>query len=137
MKNKLRYYLKSTFVRYTLSYVIIMMLLLTSIMVYMYSYYQNSIYDNTEGSQTNKLASVRHQSEGYVRMMTGIANHLGMTAASSPFDYDAQPQKARALIDALKPHMATADFCEEIYVVLSGEDRVYSSGGSENLSDFV
>lgn len=137
MKNKLRYYLKSTFVRYTLSYVIIMMLLLSSIMVYMYLYYQNSIYDNIEGSQTNRLASVRHQSEGYVRLMTGIANHLGMTAASSPFDYDASPAKARALVEALKPHMATAGFCEGIYVVFSGEDRVYSADGSEDLNDFV
>ncbi|MBE5792649.1 MAG: helix-turn-helix transcriptional regulator [Clostridiales bacterium] len=137
MKNKLKYYFKSTFVRYTLSYVVIMMLLLTSIMVYMYSYYQNSIYDNTRDSQTNKLASVRHQSEGYVRMLSGIANQLGMTAAREPFDFDASPAKARALISALEPHMATADFCRQIYVVLDGEDRVYYAGGSENLDDFV
>ena len=137
MKNKLRYYFKSTFVRYTLSYVIIMMLLLTSIMVYMFSYYQSSIYDTTRDSQTNKLASVRHQSEGYVRMMNGIASQLGMTAAKESFDYDASPSKANALINALKPHMATAGFCRQIYVVLDGEDRVYWSEGSENIDDFV
>lgn len=136
MKNKLKYYFRSTFVRYTLSYVIIMMLLLTSIMVYMYSYYQNSIFATTRDSQTNKLASVRHQSEGYVRMMNGIANQLGMTAAKESFDYDEAPAKAAALINALKPHMATADFCKRIYVILDGEDRVYWSEGSENLDDF-
>ena len=114
MKNKLKYYFKSTFVRYTLSYVIIMMLLLSSIMVYMFTYYQNSIYDTTRDSQTNMLASVRHQSEGYVRMMSSIARQLGMTAAKEPFDYDSSPAKATALINALKPHQATADFCKRI-----------------------
>ncbi|MBQ4620731.1 MAG: helix-turn-helix domain-containing protein [Clostridia bacterium] len=136
MKNKLKYYFKSTFVRYTLSYVIIMMLLLSSIMVYMFTYYQNSIYDTTRDSQTNMLASVRHQSEGYVRMMSSIARQLGMTAAKESFDYDASPAKATALINALKPHQATADFCRRIYVVLDGEDRVYWSEGSEDINEF-
>jgi len=137
VKNKLKYYLKSTFVRYTLSYVIIMMLLLTSIMVVMYKDYQSSIYSYIRDDQTNKLQNIHYQNEGYVRMLSGIANQLGLTAASESFSGESSPAKANELERALNTHMETTDFAAGMYVILNGYDTVYSVDGAISTEEFV
>lgn len=63
MIRKLKAYFKSTFVRYMVSYILLVAALVACIMVYMYSYSRKSMYNETVQSETNRLASVRYQCE--------------------------------------------------------------------------
>ncbi len=137
MKRKLSMYIKSTLVRYMLSYVLIIMLLVLCIMVFTFSYYRDSMYETTVAYEINKLAVVGRQYESYARTLTAIAEQLSLSPDCKPFTFSEKPENAYSLIQAIKPYTITTDFCDQIYVIFHDDDTLYSSSSSVKLDMFT
>lgn len=127
MYKKIRFYLKSTFVRYMVSYVLIVMLLVTCLTVYMYAYYRRSISANIEQSEINKLASVRYQNERNLTALDNAVSDLRSFSADSP---DVWAEIISRLVNG-------NDFIDQIFVRLSGESDTIYSNGHISADDFA
>ena len=119
MLEKIRFYLKSTFVRYMVSYVLIVMLLVSSLTIYMYVYYRRSISANIEQSEINKLASVRYQNERNLTALGNTVSALSSFSPNAPEDWE----------DALSGFIDGNDLIDQIFVRLPGEKDIYFAGG--------
>ena len=127
MYKKIRLYLKSTFVRYMVSYVLIVMLLVTCLTVYMYAYYPRSISANIEQSEINKLASVRYQNE---RNLTALDNAVSDLRSFSADSSDVWTEIISRLVNG-------NDFIDQIFVRLPGESDTIYSNGRISADDFA
>lgn len=57
---------KNTFLRYMLSYVLLMAVLVGGIAAYMYSYYRKTVYASAQSSETAAAAQLKYLTDGYL-----------------------------------------------------------------------
>ena len=62
----LRKLFKNTFLRYMLSYVLLMAVLVGGIAAYMYSYYRKTVYDSARSSELSATVQMRQMADGYL-----------------------------------------------------------------------
>lgn len=75
----LRKLFKNTFLRYMLSYVLLMALLVGGIAAYMYRYYRRTVYESAQKSETAAAAQMRFLTDGYLTALSVCAD--GVTEA--------------------------------------------------------
>lgn len=129
--------LRSTFMRYILSYLLLIVLLFAGVTLFMYRHYTRLVFDTAATAAANKLSHIRYQHESELGALHSIAEHLSLSASVEPFRFDAEPQKAYALLQQLKPYAATNDFCDQMYLVFNDDDVLYSSVTSIRLELFL
>ncbi len=137
MIQKICSYWKSTFVRYMLSYILILIVLITCIVAYMYTHFQKTIYENTQNSQMNRLASVRFQSENQMNALVNIAERLALSDAAQPFSYRENPHMAERVMRELSTYALYYDVFDFMYVHFYGDDMLYSASSAVSAADFI
>lgn len=120
MLKRIRMYFRSTFVRYMLSYVLIMMLLMGCVMGYAYFYCRKTIYQTTETGEINRLASARYQSERLAGTLENLAARLSVSA---------QAGDETALSKALATAGETGEWFDRAFVYLRGAAELDSADG--------
>ena len=125
------------FIRYALSYTAVVLTLFFSIAGYLYVRTSRSARQNLIDSQINRLARIASQHESYISTMLNTAEQIGLSPHIEPFRYDQEPWKAYDLQLQLVPYTSTNTFCDQVYLVFSGDDRIYSSSASMTVSMFA
>ena len=73
MIKRIKNYFKSTFVRYIVSYLLLMALLVGGLTVYMYSYYRSSVYDSTISAETSLSWQLKYSADSYFNSLSALA----------------------------------------------------------------
>lgn len=113
--------LKSTFVRYMLSYILLTAVLVCSIMLYMYNYYRRSIYSSTISGETSLAYQLKYMTDGSMDSLSNFARRvssLSESAAASELEGYEPAQGART------------------YVFYASSDRVATTDGGMDFEDF-
>ena len=126
----------SVFIRYALSYIAIVLLLFFSITGYLYVRLSGSFREVFIDSQINRLSRIANQHEGYISSMLNMAEEIGLSPDIEFFRYDEEPWKSYDLQLKLVPYTATQTFCDQVFLHFFGDDRIYSSSSSMELSLF-
>lgn len=128
---------RSTFARYVLSYVMLLVLVIAGLFGYMYYYVDGEVRSQTIDSQINRLTRIAYQHESQLNSMLNTAEQIGLSPFIEPFRYRDEPWRAYELMRQLVPYTVTNDFCEQIYLTFSEDDYLYTSSSSITLSQFA
>ena len=128
---------RSIFIRYALSYTLVLLILFTGISFYLARTTQRQIQDSMVEAQVNRLTRIAMQHENAISAMVSTAEEMGLSPHIEPFSYERDPWKAYDLQQQLVPYTAMNAFCDQMYLVFSGEDRLYSSSASMTLERFL
>ena len=79
MITRLKTYLKSTFVRYILSYLLLMALLVGGLTVYMYSYYRSNVDESTAAEETLRTWQLKYRADGSMLSLGNLAHLVERT----------------------------------------------------------
>ena len=123
MIKRIKNYFKSTFVRYIVSYLALMALLVGALTIYMYSYYRSSVYDSTISAETSLAWQFKYRIDGYLSRLTGFAQLESNLSAGS------------ALLGEL--NALSADGEDGLYVYTRASDRVYSADGTMSAEQWL
>lgn len=134
MKKRLQ---TSTFIRYTLSYITLLAVVMTCLFAYMYFYVNSEVRERTIDSQVNRLSRIAMLHEDYLSTMMNTAVQMGLSPFIEPFRYDQEPAKAYDLLRQMAPYTVTNSFCDQMYLCFSGDDHVYASSCSMTLDMFL
>lgn len=137
MIKRLRRRRTSTFVRYALSYVTLLTIVLTVVFGYMYIYVGGEVRGKATANHVNRLNRVAFQHEAYLSSMLNTAMQIGLSPYIEPFSYWEDPTKAYDLLRQMTPYTITNYFCDQIYLCFSGDDHIYSSSSSMTLDMFM
>ena len=127
----------STFVRFALSYLIMLTIVLTSVFGFMFVYVHTEARDKTLDNQINRLNRIADQHENYLASMLDSAVQMGLSPVIQPFVYDEAPDRAYDLLQQMAPYTVTNHFCDQIYLNFYGDDHIYTSTSSMTLDDFL
>ncbi len=127
----------SVFLRYALSYTLVVLVLFSGICVYLYRLTARQVRENIVSAQINRLTRIAIQHEDYISSMLNTAAEIGLNPHIEAFRYDLEPWKAYDLQLQLIPYTATNVFCDQVYLFFSGDDRIYSSSSSMTLDLFT
>ncbi len=127
----------SIFMRYALSYMLVVLVLLSAVVAYLYRITERQVRDNLVSAQINRLTRIAIQQEGYISAMLNTAEEIGLNPHIEPFRYDEEPWKAYDLQLQLVPYTSTNPFCDQVYLHFSGDDRMYSSASSMTVDLFA
>lgn len=127
----------STFVRYALSYIGLLALVLSVLIGYMCVNMDREVRQRVLDSQINRLSRIAFQHEEYLSSMLNTAEQIGLSPFIEAFSFEEEPWRAYDLIRQLAPYTVTNDFCDQIYLRFSGDDHLYSSSSSMTLGMFV
>ena len=127
----------SVFIRYALSYTAVVLTLFFSIAGYLYVQTSRHSRERLIESQINRLSRIASQHESYLSEMLTTAEEIGLNPHIEAFRYDEEPWKAYDLQLQLIPYTSTNTFCDQIYLHLNGDDRIYSSSSSMTLPMFA
>ena len=120
MITRLKTYLKSTFVRYILSYLLLMALLVGGLTVYMYSYYRSNVYESTAAEETLRTWQLKYRADGSMLSLGNLAHLVERTE--------------------IDPNELIREFSYEegdIFIYISAENKVYNAGGSQDAPDWL
>ena len=81
MLRRVKRYFKSTFVRYIVSYLLLMALLVGGLTVYMYSYYRSSVYDSTISAEMSYAWQLKYSADAFLSRLDALAR---LVAARGP-----------------------------------------------------
>ena len=126
----------TVFIRYALSYTVVVLTLFFSIAGYLYVSTSRHARQNLIDSQINRLTRIASQHESYIFTMLNTAEQIGLSPHIEPFRYDLEPWKAYDLQLQLVPYTYTNTFCDQVYLYFSGDERIYSSSASMTVSMF-
>ena len=126
----------TVFIRYALSYTVVVLTLFFSIAGYLYVSTSRHARQNLIDSQINRLTRIASQHESYIFTMLNTAEQIGLSPHIEPFRYDLEPWKAYDLQLQLVPYTSTNTFCDQVYLYFSGDERIYSSSASMTVSMF-
>ena len=126
----------TVFIRYALSYTVVVLTLFFSIAGYLYVSTSRHARQNLIDSQINRLTRIASQHESYIFTMLNTAEQIGLSPHIEPFRYDLEPCKAYDLQLQLVPYTSTNTFCDQVYLYFSGDERIYSSSASMTVSMF-
>ena len=128
---------RSIFIRYALSYTLVLLILFAGISFYLAGTTQRQIQDSIAEAQINRLTRIAVQHESAIAAMISTAEEMGLSPRIEPFSYEKEPWKAYDLQQQLVPYTAMNAFCDQMYLIFAGEDRLYSSAASMTLDRFV
>ena len=127
----------TVFIRYALSYTAVVLTLFFSIAGYLYARISSHARQNLIDGQINRLTRIASQHESYISSMLNTAEQIGLSPHIEPFRYDQEPWKAYDLQLQLVPYTSTSTFCDQVYLIFSGDERIYSSSASMSISMFA
>ena len=127
----------TVFIRYALSYIAVVLLLFFSITGYLYVRLGGRVRQEIIDSQINRLSRISAQHESYISAMLNTAEEIGLSPDIEFFRYSEEPWKAYDLQRQLMPYTTTSTFCDQVYLYFFGDDRIYSSSSSMELSLFA
>ena len=127
----------SVFIRYALSYIAVVLLLFFSITGYLYVRLSGKSREDFIDNQINRLSRIANQHESYISAMLNMAEEIGLSPDIEFFRYEEEPWKAYDLQLKLVPYTSTATFCGHVFLHFFGDDRIYSSSSSMELSLFA
>lgn len=127
----------SVFLRYALSYMAVVLLLFFSITGYLYIRMSGQTREEIIDNQINRLSRIASQHESYLSAMLNIAEEIGLSPDIAFFRYSEEPWKAYDLQLKLLPYTTTCTFCDQMFLCFYGDDRIYSSSASMELSLFA
>ena len=127
----------SVFMRYALSYTLVVLVLFSGVTVYLYRLVERQVRENIVNTQINRLTRIAIQHEGYISSMLNTAEEIGLSPHIEAFSYDREPWKAYDLQLQLIPYTATNAFCDQVYLHFSDDDRIYSSSSSMTVELFT
>ena len=127
----------SVFIRYALSYIAVVLLLFFSITGYLYIRLSGIARKEIIDNQINRLSRIAAQHESYISAMLNTAEEIGLSPDIEFFRYDEEPWKAYDLQLQLIPYTTTSTFCDQIFLHFFGDNRIYSSSSSMELSLFA
>lgn len=127
----------STFMRYALSYISLITLILAGLFGYMYFYVNREAQERLMANHVNRLSRIAYQHEGWVDTMLNTAVQIGLSPFIEPFSYAEEPARAYDLLRQMAPYTVTNSFCDQIYLCFTGDDHVYSSASSMTLDMFL
>ncbi len=128
----------SVFIRYALSYIAVILVLFFSITGYLYVRLSRNAREEIIDNQTNRLSRISAQHESYISSMLNMAEEIGLSPDIEFFRYDEEPWRSYDLQRQMVPYPTTlSNFCDQVYLCFSGDDRVYSSSSSMSLSLFA
>ena len=128
---------RSIFIRYALSYTLVLLILFAGISVYLLQTSQRQIQESIVEAQINRLTRIAMEHESAISAMISTAEEMGMSPQIEAFPYEQEPWKAYELQLQLVPYTAINSFCDQMYVIFSGEDRLYSSASSMTMDRFL
>ena len=125
------------FLRYALSYTMVVLILFGGISVYLFSRTGQQVQESIVDSQINRLTRIALQHEGNISAMLNAAAEIALNPYIEPFVYEREPWRAYDLQRQLLPYTSTNAFCDQIYLYFAGDDRIYSSSSAMSLSMFT
>ena len=128
---------RSVFIRYALSYTLVLLLLFSGVTLYMVHSAQRQVQEDIITSQVNRLTRIAIRHEDYISTMLSTAEEIGLSPHIEPFRFEEEPWKAYDLQLQLVPYTATNSFCEQLYLYFPEDDRLYSSSASMTLDRFT
>lgn len=75
----------STFARYVVSYLLVLLLTLSVLFLYMYFYTSREVRAQMIDSEINRLSRIADQHEGYLSTMLNSAEQIGLSPYLQPF----------------------------------------------------
>ncbi len=125
------------FLRYLLSYALVVLLLFAGITVYLSAQTQKQVQDAMVNTQINRLTRIAIRHEDYISAMLSTAEEIGLSPHIEAFDYAKEPWKAYELQLQLIPYTSTNTFCDQMYLHFTGDERMYSSASSMTVKMFA
>lgn len=127
----------SAFVRYALSYLSLLAIVLAVAIGYMCCYVDREVRNKTLESQINRLSRIAFQHEEYISAMLNTAEQIGLSPFIEPFSFEEEPWRAYDLLRQLAPYTVTNSFCDQMYLRFAGDSHLYSSSSSMTLDMFA
>ena len=127
---------RSVFIKYALSYTLVLLLLFSGVTFYMIHTSQRQVQEDIVTGQVNRLNRIAIRHEDYISTMLSTAEEIGLSPHIEPFRFDEEPWKAYDLQLQLIPYTATNSFCDQLYLYFPEDDRLYSSSASMTLDRF-
>ena len=127
----------STFVRFALSYLLMLVIVLGAVFSYMFVYVRREVRDKALANQVNRLSRIANLNENYLSSMLNSAVQMGLSPVIQPFVYAQEPARAYDLLQQLAPYTVTNSFCDQMYLTFHSDDHIYSSTASMTLQDFL
>ena len=128
----------SVFIRYALSYIAVVMVLFFSSTGYLYVRLSGRVREEIINNQINRLSRIAAQHESYISAMLNTAEEIGLSPQIEFFRYSEEPWKAYDLQLQLVPYTTTCGtFCDHVFLHFFGDDRIYSTSSSMELSLFA
>ena len=128
----------SVFIRYALSYIAVVMVLFFSSAGYVYVRLSGEVREEIINNQINRLSRIASQHESYISAMLNTAEEIGLSPQIEFFRYSEEPWKAYDLQRQLLPYTTTCStFCDHVFLHFFGDDRIYSTSSSMELSLFA
>jgi len=137
MRGKLKTLFKSVFLRYMLSYGVIMVVLFIAISIYMNDYYSNTVRDKIIDSNINTLSRIRYENEANISTAINIGNQIGLSPYIIPFKFEEEPWKAYHLKKQIIPYTITNEFYDKMFLIFDIDDYLYSSLTSIKIDLFL
>ncbi len=125
------------FLRYLLSYALVVLLLFIGITVYLSARTQEQVQSAMVSTQINRLTRIAIRHEDYISGMLSTAEEIGLSPHIEAFDYTREPWKAYELQLQLIPYTSTNTFCDQMYLHFTGDERLYSSSSSMTVQMFA
>ncbi len=119
MLERLRAYFKGSYIRYLLSYLLLMALLVGGLTLYMYTYYRKSAYQTTVSAETSLTYQLKYSCDGYLSALDA----LGRQTAAMYGGREAEIAQALSLFP-----LSTGR--ETVFLYLEKSKRLYGTDGS-------
>lgn len=126
----------STFARYVVSYMLVLLLALSALFLYMYVYMNREVRAQVISNGINRLSRIAYQHEGYLDNMLNTAEQIGLSPYLQPFSYRNEPWRAYELMQQLIPYTVSNDFSDQMYLCFASDDYLYSSSSMMTLDMF-
>lgn len=127
----------SVFMRYALSTITLLAVMVMGIFGYLYIYVDKEAREKTVTNHVNRLSRIAYQHEDYLSTMLNTAVQMGLSPFIEPFHYEEEPNKAYDLLRQMAPYTVTNSFCDQIFLVFEGNDHVYTSSSSMTMEMFL
>ena len=107
---------RSIFIRYALSYMLVLLLLFAGLTLYLVQSSQRQVQQDIITGQINRLTRIAIQHEGSISAMLSTAEAIGLSPHIEPFRFAEEPWKAYDLQLQLVPYTAANSFCDQMYL---------------------
>jgi|GEM_PF-4879875 len=135
--KRFRRMLRSTMVRYMVTYSAILCLLFTGVAVYMIRQTADTIRANLVESNINRLAKIKVENERYINTALNTANQISLSPQITPFRFLENPEAGVHVLSQLIPYTFTNDFISRLYLLFKQDTFLFSTSTSAPLDLFL